>query len=213
MTDASCCVPRRDPGVPGTPELDRLRRAAFAALRAGTAARLTDLAAATGQAVGNVRALAGQLVAAGIATIEGDLAGDPAVTGAEALTVETTPHELVMGGQHLHTWCAFDTVGIPAALRLDAEARTTCSTCQAVICLDLPGGAPPPSPVVGWWPEVSGGPVNESFCPTAHLFCSRSHLDIWRTQSSQHGQSLSLPELAERGRIAWSLFADTEDRS
>lgn len=135
MTDASCCVPLLDPGVPGTPELDRLRRAAFAALRAGAAARLTDLAAATGQAVDDVRALAGQLVAAGIATIEGDLAGDPAVTGAEGLTVETTPHELVMGGQHLHTWCAFDLVGMPAALRLDAEARTACPTCGGVLLL------------------------------------------------------------------------------
>lgn len=209
MTDASCCVPLLNPGVPETPQLDRLRRAAFTALRTGTAPRLTELAATSDLDVTDARELVGQLMIAGITTIDGDLAGDPSITGAEGLTVETTAHQLNLDGRQLHTWCAFDNVGIPAALAVDAEARTTCPACSAAIRLLLPGGVPPLSPIVGWWPEVTGGPVNETFCPTARLFCERSHLQTWRAGSGRRGELLSLSQLADRGRTTWSLFTDS----
>ena len=79
------------PAAPG-----RLPRPAL-----GTPPRLSDLAAATGQDLASVRETIGQLVAAGIATIDVGLYGDPAVTGAEGLTVKTTPHQLLVDGQAL----------------------------------------------------------------------------------------------------------------
>lgn len=209
----SCCASILDLAAPRIDGIDQLRRAAFHALRFGTPPRLSDLAAATGQDLASVRDAIGQLVTAGIATIDAGLDGDPTITGAEGLTVEPTPHRLLLAGRALHTWCAFDTVGIPAALGVEAVARSTCPTCGAEIVLDLPAGRPPASAVVGWWPEAPSGPVNEAFCPTASLFCNHEHLDTWRAAHSlEPGVVLSLPELAERGRLTWALFRDQGDR-
>jgi hypothetical protein len=47
MADDCCCTPL-DGTVERTPDVDRVRRAAFEALRTGTAARLSDLADRTG---------------------------------------------------------------------------------------------------------------------------------------------------------------------
>ena len=125
----------------------------------------------------------------------------------------SSPHRLLLDGRGLHTWCAFDTLGIPAALDVDAVARSACPTCGAEIVLGLPAGRPPAGPVVGWWPEAPSGPVNEAFCPTASLFCNHEHLDTWRAAHPlEPGVVLSLPELAERGRPTWALFTDQGDR-
>jgi len=207
----SCCVSILDLAAPHAAEIDQLRRAAFRALRSGTPARLSELAAETGHDLSQVRDAVGQLVAAGVATVDGELGGDPLVVGAEGLTVAATSHRLLLEGKHLHTWCGFDTVGIPAALAVDAVAATTCPSCGGEIVLALPGGQPPASSVVGWWPQVSG-PVNESFCPVAGLFCSQEHVTTWRAANlSSRGEALSLIELAERGRLTWSLFTEPGD--
>lgn len=210
--DSACCPPLLDRAAPRTPVVDELRRAAFKSLCAGAPAHLSELAATTGHDLAAVREVVAQLVAGGIAAVEGDVAGDPAVVGAEGLTVLVTVHQLVLAGRALHTWCAFDTVGIPAALRVDATAATTCPTCGAAIELVLTAGQPPASPVMGWWPEAPDGPVNESFCPTASFFCNADHLETWRASAGAAGEALTLPELAERGRVAWSLFATSGAR-
>lgn len=212
MTDDGCCTPL-DGAVTSTPKVRRVRRAAFDVLRTGASPRLSDLARHTGLALEHVREVLRELVAGGIATVDGDLAGDPVVVGAEGLTVRATAHQLILGNQVLYTWCAFDTIGIPAALAVDAVARTACPTCGAAIELTLPNGQPPPNPVVGWWPLVASGLVNESFCPTASLFCNSDHLDTWRVATATApGEALPLTALAERGRQTWSLFVDLGDR-
>lgn len=211
MSDDSCWHPQLDVAVPRTPHVDAVRRAAFSVLRTGTTPRLASLAAVTGQEIDQVRDVVAQLVTAGIATIEGDLADDPAVVGAEGLTVRATAHALILDGEALHTWCAFDTIGIPAALGVDAVARTSCPSCGAPIELVLEGGQPPESTAVGWWPLETSGPVNESFCPTANLFCDRSHLDSWRASpvgGTRAGEALPLTALAARGRAMWALLTE-----
>ena len=208
-----CCPPLLSEAVARTPATDQVRKAAFAVLRSGAPARLSDLATSTGQDLSDTRDVLAALVTAGIATVDGDLDGDPLVVGAEGLTTEITPHRLDLGGQVLHTWCAFDTVGIPAALGLDAGVATTCPTCGAVIAIEITAGQVPDSSVMGWWPEVTGGPVNKSFCPTASFFCSADHLDPWRATASPAGEALTLTQLSERGRVTWSLFAPSGTRS
>jgi len=208
----SCCPSPLDVAVDRTPTTDAVRRGAFTALRAGTALTLAELATVTGVDLDQVRGVVAQLVTAGLATIDGDLAGDALVDGAEGMTVRGTPHQLVLDGQLLHTWCAFDTVGIFAALRVDAVARTGCPTCGARLEIVLRGGQPPLSTVAGWWPLASAGPVNESFCPTAQLFCTLAHLRTWqRISAAGPGDALTLTELSARGRSTWSLFINAGD--
>ena len=44
--------------------------------------------------------------------------------GIHGLTLETTAHQIHHADGHVHTWCAFVAVGIPAALGIDAMATT-----------------------------------------------------------------------------------------
>jgi alkylmercury lyase len=200
-----------DSPAPPLPNVDLVRRAAFNSLWEGTAPQLSTLAAAATQEISYTRRVVAQLVAAGIATIEGDLAGDPVIVGADGVTVRTTPHRLVFRDREVQTWCAFDAVGIPAAFGIDAVAHTACPTCGEALHIVLPNGeAPGGSPVVGWWPHAPEGPVNETFCPTASLFCSRAHLDTWLATANAPGEVLPLIELADRGRVTWSLFANPQ---
>jgi alkylmercury lyase len=106
-----------------------------------------------------------------------------------------------------YTWCAYDAVGIPAAIGWDASLCTHCPGCDGEIRLYLPAGQPPvDSPVVGWWPERSACTnVVQQFCPLANLFCSRDHLDAWHARSGQPaGAVLGLPALGRLGRQNWS---------
>jgi len=42
------------------------------------------------------------------------------------------------------------------------------------------------------------------FCPSALLFCSRSHLDGWRAgRDTTSGAALDIEALADRGRSFW----------
>jgi alkylmercury lyase len=53
-----------------------------------------------------------------------------AITGAHGLTLAPTRHHLVLAGVDLHTWCALDAIGIPAAVDTDAEIATRCGWCD-----------------------------------------------------------------------------------
>jgi len=44
------------------------------------------------------------------------------------------------------TWCAYDALGIAAALETDARVETTCAVCQAPIDLRFHGGVPEKEP-------------------------------------------------------------------
>ena len=61
---------------------------------------------------------------------------------------------------------------------------------------------------MGWLPDESCSNVMAEFCPSALLFCSRAHLDEWRTgHATASGVALDIETLAERGRSFWRQLA------
>lgn len=106
----------------------------------------------------------------------------------------------------MHTWCALDAVGIPAALELDATARTECGSCGTPITVELIRGVPADDrELVLWLPTGPCDNVREQFCPTAHLFCDRGHLDAWHQRTGKPtGDVLSVEGAADLGRQAWN---------
>lgn len=191
-------------GVPERPvsaAAARVRDAAFARLLAGQPTAVGDLAAAAGGTEA-ARAALDELAAVGVVQREGD-----EVVGVRGLAAHQTAHAVEIDGRVLHTWCAFDTVGIPAALGLDALARTRCPHCGAELALVVAAGAPPPgSPVVGFWPEQDCGRLVEDFCPSANLFCSTDHLQAWWQDAGRPpGRRRGLEELARAGRATWDV--------
>jgi hypothetical protein len=195
------------------PELEleaAVRRAGFAALLAGRYPTPAELAAAAGvpeEAVGPVLAA---LVAAGRATTT----ADGRLDGIAGVTARPTRHRIErIGGPPagsngtsaatVRTWCAFDAVAIPAALRWSATAVTTCGFCGAELRVALEDGVPE-GEVWGWLPPGDCEHVLRDFCATADLFCHRPHLDAWRAAAGDPpGDPRPVLDLAELGRAGW----------
>jgi hypothetical protein len=54
----------------------------------------------------------------------------------------------------------------------------------------------PEGTAVGWLPDESCSNVMAEFCPSALLFCSRAHLDEWRTgQATAPGAALDIEKM------------------
>jgi alkylmercury lyase len=190
--------------------LDRLggdaavvRRGGFALLYTdGRPVRVAHLAAACGMSESRVETALVALVGSGAATRD----AHGALVATAGLSVVTAGHRLRLAGRDYFTWCAFDAIGIPAALGVDGVARTTCGQCGAPIEVATVAGQPPDGrDVVGWLP---GGPcddVQQDFCPAANLFCDAHHLTAWRAAAgAPPGRVATLTELAAEGRTVWA---------
>ena len=110
-----------------------VRRAAFRSIRTGGAPDALELARVTGLDAATVEGAVGSLVRKGQAVV--DTASR--VVGSAGLSRVPARHQLRLGDDELHTWCAIDAIGIPAALGVDAVASTACPTCSRSIELEF----------------------------------------------------------------------------
>lgn len=69
---------------------------------------------------------------------------DRRLVGIHGLTLRTTRHHFVHHARTHQTWCAFDSIGIPAALAIDAVAHTDCPTYGRHIDVEMIGVSLPP---------------------------------------------------------------------
>jgi alkylmercury lyase len=177
-----------------------VRRAAFQLLRSGKAVSIDDVAGRTGLSPDAVRLAALDVASVGMAEVE-----DRSIVGMDGLTTRRTEHAIAFDGVDLWTWCAYDIVGIAAALGTDARGSTACGACGRPIEVEVRAGEPVESAIVGWLPGEACSNVRAEFCPSALFFCSTEHLDGWLSTSDQHdGEALDLGALAERGREEWA---------
>lgn len=178
----------------------RVRDEAFRQLLTGNPLAAGDLAAAAGTSSHATRKALADLVTSGEVTMDGD-----AVVGARGVTVRPTKHRLALAGVALHTWCAYDMVGITAALGANSVAGTACAQCGIPIEVSFENGQAIGSEAIrGWLPEQAPGPVVERFCPYANWFCGEEHLSAWREAAGDPaGSALTLGEMAELGRKNW----------
>jgi predicted transcriptional regulator len=189
------------------PVVAAVRRHAFTALLDDRPMTAVELADAT--------ALPPAEVERALATLQTDgaLEVDDAerVIGAHGLTRRSTRHTIIASQRTWNTWCALDAIGIPAALRLDAEVHTVCPACNTGIALGVDHGAivtTPDTPRL-WLPGGACRHVMDDFCATANLFCSTEHLEQWRHQAGEPpGRPLSLDETERHGRRVWADVAD-----
>jgi len=175
-----------------------VRRAAFHQLLSGRSADIETVADEAGLSTEAAREAVDLVVSVGMAEVD-----DGTIVGMDGLTTRRTRHGLILDGVELWTWCAYDIVGIAAALGAEAVGRTQCGACGRSIEVVIREGEPEGT-AVGWLPDESCSNVMAEFCPSALLFCSRAHLDEWRTeQATASGAALDIEALAERGRAFW----------
>jgi alkylmercury lyase len=151
-----------------------VRRAAFRRLLSGHPALIETVADEAALSTHTAREAIDLVVSVGMAELD-----DGTIGGIDGLTRRRTRHGLNLDGVEVWTWCAYDIVGIAAALGADAVGSTRCGACGRPIEVAIREGRPEGT-AVGWLPDESCSNVMAEFCPSALLFCSRAHLDEWR---------------------------------
>ena len=102
------------------------------------------------------------------------------IIGYFGLAVRETSHRFEVDGQGLYTWCAWDTLFIPAILQRTARIESSCpatgETIRLTVSPDEVESVEPVSTVVSFLtPEASKARENiiGSFCHFVHFFSSR----------------------------------------
>jgi len=134
------------------------------------------------------------------------------VFGVHGFTLSHTRHTIFHGDVKVHTWCAFDSIGIPAAFGLDATAATDCPTCGRGLTVAISGGVPEQSVPAGelaqWLPEAAAtGDLMGKFCANADIYCSRAHLEQRIDTATAAGSVLTVADAARVGREVWADVA------
>jgi alkylmercury lyase len=99
-------------------------------------------------------------------------------------------HHFEVDGVRLHTWCAWDTLFLPALLRKTARVESPCGTSGEIVRLTIsPAGvesAEPPSPVLSFLDPVASKfqeNVIQNFCHYVHFFRSTPDGEAWITKN------------------------------
>jgi alkylmercury lyase len=115
-----------------------------------------------------------------------ELDEDGNVVAAFGLSLNPTPHSFEVGGNALHTWCALDTLYIPAVINQTARVESTCPVTGARIRLSVkPGGVESLEPadavvVIAVEGASQGcGSIQKSFCDHVHFLSSPDAASEW----------------------------------
>lgn len=189
------------PLLPAIDVAGRLRETAFALLlRERRPIELEELARATGVRPAAVGEAVGALGEAGWL----DRDDEGRVTGAAGLSLATGPHALRLAGAPFRTWCAYDALGIPAALAADALVETACGQCGAPSRLAFTAGVPERSGPERLWLADGGDDLRGSFCTPTVLLCGEVHARSWAAAHLGRGRLLDLAEAARVGGEEWA---------
>jgi alkylmercury lyase len=131
------------------------------------------------------------------------------VLGAAGLTLGDGPHALAVDGHPFRTWCAFDALGIPAALGSDAHVQTACGVCGSPIEIELSEGRPKGRNSARLWLSAGGADMRADFCTPTVLLCSAAHARAWAERHGRHGRVLTLAGATDLGAANWASVAAT----
>ncbi|MGH8702555.1 MAG: alkylmercury lyase MerB [Burkholderiales bacterium] len=129
------------------------------------------------------------------------------VIGYWGLTLRPTTHRLRVDGRELYTWCAWDTLFIPALLGARAEVESVCRGSGQPVRLAIGPSSVETAHPAGLWVSfvlsdaaaMRADPI-ASFCCVVHFFRSPETARPWL---DEHPQTflLSLGEAHEVGRL------------
>lgn len=132
-----------------------------------------------------------------------DVGPDGAVIGSAGLTLGSGLHRLLLRGRDYRTWCAYDAIGIVAALAESGSLSTHCGICARPIALRLPEAAEAERPE-RLWLSAGGDDMRADFCAPTVLLCSAEHSQTWAERHEGRGRALDLRTAARLGAGAWA---------
>ena len=116
--------------------------------------------------------------------------GEGAIVGFSGLTLRPTAHAFEVDGRALHTWCAWDTLFLPAMLGTTARVRSTCPVTRSEVELDVgPDGvehAEPARLYVSFPPPAATdtADITGSFCCHVHFLAGDDAARTWQDAHS-----------------------------
>ena len=109
-----------------------------------------------------------------------------AVVGFSGLTLRPTAHVFEVEGRRLHTWCAWDTLFLPAMLDTTAHVRSTCAVTGAEVELVVTPAAvkhAEPQRLHVSFPSLAAtdtANITGSFCCHVHFLAGDGAAQAWR---------------------------------
>jgi alkylmercury lyase len=122
------------------------------------------------------------------------------------LSLRPTAHAFEVDGRGLHTWCAWDTLFLPALLGQSARVRSRCPITGAGVRLtvdpDKISSAEPATLAVSFPRPEAASPedITGSFCCHVYFLAGAQAAERWR--AGHQGAVLDLDDAFELGRIA-----------
>jgi alkylmercury lyase len=134
------------------------------------------------------------------------------------LSLHPTKHRFDVGGRRIYTWCAWDTLFLPALLDDQAHVESICPKTGTEVRLTVaPDGVLTAHPQDVWVSlpppaQTSTDEIVESFCCHVHFLAGADTADGWA--SARPGTfALGLADAFELGRLATrAFFATSGDR-
>lgn len=123
------------------------------------------------------------------------------------LSVVSTQHRFEVAERQLYTWCAWDTLFLPALLGQEARVESACPLTGTEVQLTVgPDGvraAQPTSLQVSFPAPASTvtSDITASFCCHVHFLADRAAADAWLAKNPK-GLTLGLEDAVELGRLA-----------
>jgi alkylmercury lyase len=133
--------------------------------------------------------------------------GQGQVVAFGGLSLAPTQHRFEVAGRRLYTWCAWDTLFLPALLGQEARVDSICPvTGTDVQVIVGPGGvlaAEPASLRVSFPAPASTvtSDITASFCCHVHFLAGQDAAEAWLAENPE-GLTLSMEEAVELGRLA-----------
>ena len=133
------------------------------------------------------------------------------------ITLRPTPHQFTVGGRHLFTWCALDTLMFPALLGQAASVSSQCHATgepvhvQVDVSPDRVSAVTPAEAVVSIVTPGETASLRGAFCNQVHFFSSAEAAGPWL---AEHPEASVLPvaEAFELGRpLVAQLAAGSAD--
>jgi alkylmercury lyase len=129
------------------------------------------------------------------------------VVALSGLSLTPTAHRFTVGGRDLYTWCAWDTLFLPAMLDQVATVRSRCPVTGTDVRLTVaPGGVvdlDPPGMKVSFPPPTatSTADITRTFCCHVHFLAGSGAAEQWLERHGG-GLALELDDAYELGRVA-----------
>ena len=129
------------------------------------------------------------------------------VVAFSGLSLTPTAHRFTVGGRQLYTWCAWDTLFLPALLDQPAQVESICPVTGSRVRLTVaPSGFHDLHPEELWvsFPSpatTSTADITGTFCCHVHFLAGRPAADEWLSRHAG-ATALTLPDAFELGRLA-----------